>query len=244
MILYVCLSVYPNLHTPIRINTHTHTHTHTHTQIELQHLGMVSPVHPHVHPPATRTSEIHYLCVVEEEDFHVGVFVLPPKARIPLHDHPGMCVLSRLLCGSLNVKDFDWCDAPSPPEQAGGGCRGRRKAQTGRQTHAQTQTERRKGSEGNDEEDDNKEGGEGHIHTHAQARKQSNYDTSSSPRLRRLRGFAKLTSSAWITRPTTLSLFKVCMCVCVCVCVSVCGGGGVCVKRERDTHTDRQAIIT
>lgn len=74
---------------------------------------MIAPVHPHLQPPTSQPSEIHYLCLLEEEDFHVGVFVLPPEARIPLHDHPGMCVLSRLLSGSLNVKDFDWCDPPS-----------------------------------------------------------------------------------------------------------------------------------
>lgn len=42
----------------------------TYPQIELRHLGMASPVHPHVQPPARSASEIHYLCVIEEDDFH------------------------------------------------------------------------------------------------------------------------------------------------------------------------------
>ena len=69
------------------------THNPPRTQIELHHLGMAAPVHRHVQPPARATGEIYYLCVIEEEDFHVGVFVLPPRARIPLHDHPGLWVI-------------------------------------------------------------------------------------------------------------------------------------------------------
>lgn len=58
---------------------------------------MAAPVHRYIHPPARSAGEIHYLCVIEEEDFHVGVFVLPPRARIPLHDHPGAVIVAWLV---------------------------------------------------------------------------------------------------------------------------------------------------
>lgn len=37
----------------------------------------------------------------------MGVFVFPPFSKIPLHDHPGMCVLSRVLYGDLQRKSLD-----------------------------------------------------------------------------------------------------------------------------------------
>ena len=48
-----------------------------------------------------------YLGIVENDEYAIAAFVLAPHAKIPLHDHPGMTVLSSVISGSLRVTSFD-----------------------------------------------------------------------------------------------------------------------------------------
>ncbi|XP_067368278.1 2-aminoethanethiol (cysteamine) dioxygenase b [Channa argus] len=66
----------------------------------------------HGGPPVT------YMHICETDQFSMGVFLLKSGASIPLHDHPGMHGILKVLYGKVRISCFDRLERPTGNTQA------------------------------------------------------------------------------------------------------------------------------
>ena len=73
--------------------------------ISLNQLGIEGPDDPYHFQ-----KKLNRITVEGSEDYRLVLFFMKKGARMPLHDHPNMCVFFRMLFGKLNYKSYDKVD--------------------------------------------------------------------------------------------------------------------------------------
>eukprot|EP01059_Diplonema_ambulator_P035772 TRINITY_DN857_c0_g1_i2.p1 TRINITY_DN857_c0_g1~~TRINITY_DN857_c0_g1_i2.p1 ORF type:complete len:252 (+),score=41.27 TRINITY_DN857_c0_g1_i2:213-968(+) len=67
--------------------------------------------------PGKGLDEVACMLFEQSEDFTLCYFFIPPGKKLPLHDHPGMEIIQKVVFGSVRVRGFDWVDTRHPNPQ-------------------------------------------------------------------------------------------------------------------------------
>jgi hypothetical protein len=88
--------------------------------IPLPEDNMRSPISPAEVRTAGKRPHLRYLSLDETDEYSMGVFFLPRFSRIPLHDHIGMDVVSKLLYGTMEVSSYHLLETdPAKAQETG-----------------------------------------------------------------------------------------------------------------------------
>ncbi|KAM9365834.1 2-aminoethanethiol dioxygenase-like isoform 1-T2 [Pholidichthys leucotaenia] len=83
-------------------------------RLEPRRANLGAPQPHHCVPPVT------YMHICETDEFSMGVFLLKSGASIPLHDHPDMHGVLRVMYGTVRISCFDRLEGdPRAPAQVG-----------------------------------------------------------------------------------------------------------------------------
>ena len=58
----------------------------------------------------TNKNKLLYVPIHDNTQVAIGIFILPPYGEIPLHGHPEMTVLSKLLYGDVQLRSYQMLD--------------------------------------------------------------------------------------------------------------------------------------
>ena len=78
------------------------------------HLALQTPQPTPASPDGVVTIRTQTIC--HNADLDLVIFIFPAGASIPLHNHPGMTVFSKVLYGTLAMRAYDWETPPSLAE--------------------------------------------------------------------------------------------------------------------------------
>ncbi|ETV95016.1 hypothetical protein, variant 2 [Aphanomyces invadans] len=76
--------------------------------------SMVPPTAANVH---LMGPDVFYVSLYHGETMMMGIFFMPPNSVIPLHDHPYMSVVSRVLYGAVHLNAYSIVDANSTDDE-------------------------------------------------------------------------------------------------------------------------------
>ncbi|XP_022154504.1 plant cysteine oxidase 1-like isoform X2 [Momordica charantia] len=75
--------------------------------------------------PVKGSPRVTYTTIYKCANFSLCIFFLPATGVIPLHNHPGMTVFSKLLLGKMHIKSYDWADQTTNTDDSAPPCKKR-----------------------------------------------------------------------------------------------------------------------